>query len=446
MPNHSYHASIADRPEPARRLRHRLRRGRHHGCEPQAQPLAARREPRARAAARRASASRCSSARAVASRRHRSPARSPGRCARRSPRWSARSAKPAGSNRRRADRGFRLGLREALEPSVLPRLGRALCAAGPKLTLATARHDRPRLEQDLAAGEFDVALDVLLPIADRVPHERVLVDRLIVVARKDHPALRQALRRGAWNLDAYLALEHVQVSSRRRGPTLEDMALRPLGRTRRVRVRCQSHAAACAHRGRHRPRRDHSRGVRAARDRPGRASRAAAAARRLRARNLHVLVGERRGRRREPLAARAGASRAAQAAALSICLERCTGSVVQLAREDLAAAPIHHQVASRFEASRPSTSTMRSFTSISVTRIPVEVTRRSLSVSLRYLSAEGALLATAESCCCGTSASASCCASTGSEHMPIRPAATMHVSPSAMPGLRTARGVVESSS
>jgi DNA-binding transcriptional LysR family regulator len=146
---------------------------------------------------------------------------------------------------RTADRTFRLGLREALEPSVLPRLVGTFCAAGPKLALATARHDRPRLEQDLAAGEFDVALDVLLPIADRVPHERVLADRLIVVARKDHPALRRAARRAAWDLEAYLALEHVQVSSRRRGPTLEDMALRPLARSRRVRVRCQSHAAAC---------------------------------------------------------------------------------------------------------------------------------------------------------------------------------------------------------
>ncbi|HXW09340.1 MAG TPA: LysR family transcriptional regulator [Steroidobacteraceae bacterium] len=145
-----------------------------------------------------------------------------------------------------SDRSFRLGLREALEPSVLPRLAHAFAAAGPRLSLATARHDRPRLEQDLAAGEFDVALDVLLPIADRVPHERVLVDRLIVVARKGHPALRRATRRDAWDLEAWLALEHLQVSSRRRGPTLEDMALRPLGRTRRVRLRCQSHAAACA--------------------------------------------------------------------------------------------------------------------------------------------------------------------------------------------------------
>jgi DNA-binding transcriptional LysR family regulator len=144
-----------------------------------------------------------------------------------------------------ADRNFRIGLREALEPNVLPRLGRAVCGAGLKLTLATARHDRPRLEKDLAAGEFDIALDVLMPIADRLRHERVLVDRLIVVARKDHPALRRATRRGGWELEPYLALEHVQVSSRRRGPTLEDMALRPLGRSRRVRVRCQSHAAAC---------------------------------------------------------------------------------------------------------------------------------------------------------------------------------------------------------
>ena len=145
-----------------------------------------------------------------------------------------------------ADRGFRLGLREALESSVLLHLGRALCAAGPRLTLAAARHDRPRLEQDLAAGRFDVVLDVLLPIADRVPHELVRVDRMIVVARQDHPVLGRRRRRGAWDLEAYLALQHVQVSSRRHGPSLEDMALRRLARSRKVRVRCQSHAAACA--------------------------------------------------------------------------------------------------------------------------------------------------------------------------------------------------------
>ncbi len=92
------------------------------------------------------------------------------------------------------ERHFRIGLREALEPSVLPELSQAICAAGPHLSLASARHDRPRLEADLAAGEFDVAFDVLLPVADRVPHERVLTDRLVVIARKDHPRLRRMKR------------------------------------------------------------------------------------------------------------------------------------------------------------------------------------------------------------------------------------------------------------
>ena len=144
-----------------------------------------------------------------------------------------------------AQREFRLGLREALEPSVLPQLAGALCAAGPGLSLVTARHDRRRLERDLEGGELDVALDVRLPLADHLPHELVLADRLVVVGRKGHPALRRRGRRDGLALTEYLGLDHVQVSSRRRGPALEDVALRQRGLARRTRLRCQSHAAAC---------------------------------------------------------------------------------------------------------------------------------------------------------------------------------------------------------
>jgi hypothetical protein len=51
-----------------------------------------------------------------------------------------------------AERIFRIGLREALEPVVLPSLSQAICAAGPGLGLTSARHDRTRLESDFAAG------------------------------------------------------------------------------------------------------------------------------------------------------------------------------------------------------------------------------------------------------------------------------------------------------
>ncbi len=143
-----------------------------------------------------------------------------------------------------SERQFRIGMSPALEGTVLAPLTAAICAASPRCDLVSVRLDRRRIEQDLAAGDLDLALDVLLPLADNVPHERVLHDRLVVVARQDHPAFRQ-LRRRAWNLEAYLAQQHIQVSSRRQGPGIEDMALRPLGRSRRVRLRCQSHAAAC---------------------------------------------------------------------------------------------------------------------------------------------------------------------------------------------------------
>ena len=147
-----------------------------------------------------------------------------------------------------AERGFRIGLREALEPAVLPPLARSLLAAGPGIHLATARHDRARLRQDLAAGEFDLVLDVLLPALEATPHERVFVDRLVVVGRRHHPALRR--KRGSsgapLDLDTYLALQHVSVSSRRRGLTQEDFVLGRLGRQRNVRLRCQSYVAACA--------------------------------------------------------------------------------------------------------------------------------------------------------------------------------------------------------
>jgi len=46
------------------------------------------------------------------------------------------------------------------------------------------------------------------------------------------------------DLDAYLAQEHVLVTGRRRGRGYEDLALAKIGAARRIRVRCQRHAAA----------------------------------------------------------------------------------------------------------------------------------------------------------------------------------------------------------
>ncbi|MGH8178536.1 MAG: LysR substrate-binding domain-containing protein, partial [Steroidobacter sp.] len=46
------------------------------------------------------------------------------------------------------------------------------------------------------------------------------------------------------DLETYLAAGHVLVTGRRRGGGYEDIALGRLGMTRRIRLRCQQHAAA----------------------------------------------------------------------------------------------------------------------------------------------------------------------------------------------------------
>ena len=57
---------------------------------------------------------------------------------------------------------------------------------------------------------------------------------------KGHPAIADQL-----DLDTYLALRHIQVSSRRHGPSLIDIELNRSGLRRQIFLRSQHHHAAC---------------------------------------------------------------------------------------------------------------------------------------------------------------------------------------------------------
>lgn len=140
----------------------------------------------------------------------------------------------------RSERRFAVAFRDVLELLLVPVLMGRLAAAGPGIELVAARMDRARLETDLQTGAVDLAIDVLLPVPPTVRRERILTEPMVVVAREGHPALRQGL-----DLAAYLAEEHIQVSSRRRGPGLEDMELARLGVSRRIRLRCRQYGTAC---------------------------------------------------------------------------------------------------------------------------------------------------------------------------------------------------------
>lgn len=136
-------------------------------------------------------------------------------------------------------RHFVIGMRDILEATVLPPLVARL-ARSPGIDLSSHRFDRRALETGLAAGTIDVAMDILLPVSDAVRRQQIEADRLVVMARRDHPEVGETL-----DLATYLDQDHVHVTSRRRGPGIEDVELARRGLKRRTRLRCQHYFAAC---------------------------------------------------------------------------------------------------------------------------------------------------------------------------------------------------------
>src|SRR6266568_1218060 len=139
-----------------------------------------------------------------------------------------------------ANKHFTVGLRDTFESVVLPPLMQRVARAAPNVDITTVRFDRHDLEAELASGRLDLALDILLPHSDAIRRRQLLVERMVVLARRRNPHVARRL-----DLKTYLALGHVLASSRRAGPALEDLALMRRGFERHVRLRCQHYYAAC---------------------------------------------------------------------------------------------------------------------------------------------------------------------------------------------------------
>ncbi len=138
-----------------------------------------------------------------------------------------------------SEKTFTVGMRDLLEAGILPSLGNLLAEKAPHIDLSSVRLSRPDMEGELAAGTLDVAVDILHPVSDAIHVRRIAQDRMVVVARPDHPQIGKKI-----TLEQYLAQNHIQLSSRRSGQGFEDVELSRLGINRRIRMRCQNAYAA----------------------------------------------------------------------------------------------------------------------------------------------------------------------------------------------------------
>ena len=137
-------------------------------------------------------------------------------------------------------RNFHLSLWEYLEVLILPPLLNRLTLAAPGMSITTSRVKRRDIETELASGSLDLAIEIPMTMSDRIRQKWLLNEPFAVIARKGHPAVA-----GTLDLDTYLSQRHIQVSSRRQGPSLIDVELSRRGLRRQVFLRSQHTSAAC---------------------------------------------------------------------------------------------------------------------------------------------------------------------------------------------------------
>ncbi len=138
----------------------------------------------------------------------------------------------------KAQRTLTIGLSGGEESSFLPPLMARLLAAS-CIDLVTMPYDRSQLESRLASGKMDLVLDTMLPHSPNVQHQLLTHERLVVMARKDHPEVD-----GLLDLETYLRQLHLQVALPRQGIGSLDAELNRVGMQRRIRLRCQDYLAA----------------------------------------------------------------------------------------------------------------------------------------------------------------------------------------------------------
>ncbi|REL29547.1 LysR family transcriptional regulator [Thalassotalea euphylliae] len=133
-----------------------------------------------------------------------------------------------------------VSLHGSLEASYLPLFAEQLLTESPNMNFTSKRVRRSELENKLASGDIDIAIDILLPVSSNVVHQQLTKDKLVVVARQNHPIFT-----GKLDLQRYLSQTHVVASTRTSGPSLEDYELGRLGIQRKVALRCQHLLSAC---------------------------------------------------------------------------------------------------------------------------------------------------------------------------------------------------------
>ena len=138
---------------------------------------------------------------------------------------------PSVSNKR-----FRISTNDLSQAILLPRIFRLLKSTAPDIAIDCYQVHRRDMSIELASGNLDLAIDVPLTPDPQIKQMSLFSNPYVCVIREDNPLVGDDL-----DLDTYLNLKHIHISSRRGGLGHVDLALGKMGKKREIILRTQNH-------------------------------------------------------------------------------------------------------------------------------------------------------------------------------------------------------------
>lgn len=138
-----------------------------------------------------------------------------------------------------AERTYQVSMTDLAEAFILPKLIPHFNANAPHVSLQSYYVKRGEILRYLARGELDFAVDVGLIDDPQLCHQSLIQDEYVCAVRRGHPVLQED-----FTLERFLSLQHIHVSSRRKGLGLIDLALLKQGVEREIKLRVQHYRVA----------------------------------------------------------------------------------------------------------------------------------------------------------------------------------------------------------
>lgn len=135
-----------------------------------------------------------------------------------------------------SDKRFRISMNDLSQAILLPRLFRSLKAAAPQVAIDCYQVHRRDMSIELASGNLDLAIDVSLTPDPQIKQLPLYTHPYVCVVRQDNDIVGETL-----DIDTYLQLKHIHISSRRGGLGHVDLALGKMGRKREIALRTQNY-------------------------------------------------------------------------------------------------------------------------------------------------------------------------------------------------------------